>query len=100
MPCGGLDFSPVSGLFPNNTDPLMAELEMKGRVDEGISIFTVQSVNLKGETLGHLRRWNTFPAFQITFSTQSQSFLQGTRVPREACRELLLMIEVSFLNFP
>ena len=33
MQCGGLDSSPVSGFFPNDTDPLRVEVEMKGEVD-------------------------------------------------------------------
>lgn len=104
MPCGGLDFSPVSGFFlTNNSEPLMAEPEMKGGAEGGVSVSIVPSVNLKprlqGENLDHLCKLNILPVFQITFPTQSQSFICETFNPREVCRELV-MTKMSFLNFP
>lgn len=66
MQCGGLDFSPVSGVFATNeNDLLMAEAELEGGVD-GAFLSLAQSVNLRPRFLGG-KPWQSLLVEHLTW---------------------------------
>lgn len=79
----------------------MAEAEVKGGAGRGSAFLSpsckvwIWDSDSQGENFDHLCRLTILPIFQITFS----AFVHETFNLREVCRELV-MIKMSFLNFP